>query len=885
MYGRRNYGLARSFLPPYFECASCALRESPKVPPDGRISAEIAFVGEGPGFWEARHGKAFIGRSGKIYERLLANVGLKRKEVWTTNAAMCLPEKLPAKGLSLAKCKKVTCAHCAPRLIRELQSVGPKVIITFGAMALKALTGKDGIQARHGALHVINLNRIGKLFKPGDFSSRAITYVIPLYHPAFLLRGKAGFYPIVAQKVVHARYLMDGGSPTLWRELYITPYGRNVEKRIELLEEFTDQILSKKYPICIDYEADGNKSQFSQPTVFGVGCVEMGLGIAVSVLQWDRLQKHYVCSWNTEQWKRVQRCIQRIQEGQNSKWFHNNPYDVTMGRRFFPMNGKLGDTIVTGTLYQHDVHNTLGFRAQADLLIPAWKHDLKIREKAHGVKDAELLSYNCGDTIFDMGIVAPLVEKINIRKMGHLVNKQMRSTELARRASLNGLPVNRDTLEEIRTTYKAERDGRREKMYVSMIEAERHEEFNTYLKSKRANPKKFKEIGLENFNPRSAWHSRFFLYEHLGLRPLYFTAGGAEEDEAKKYPSHSYKSVLEYMEVPLVRSYVEFWEFGYVITNVLRAYANNLYRHPLLRQLWLGVDWSANSQKGTRFTSFPNVQNVEKKIRKIFQAPPGFVWLGIDLSQVEYRVAACLAGIPELLTLFNDVYFDENKEEWKKYDGRYDGHSMVAESVFGAQFTQAPLSRKKALRTLVKRVVYALFYGAMASKIFHTLRRDRRVNAEVRAILSEKKIEIIRSGFAKRFPQWDLWADNEELLLKSYGFQVYPPLDRRGYVPLADIAGIVKPTELRNVPIQRCAGEVVNDMMWTAEMEAEEKGLDSRFSLHLHDAAYWLVAIDHAKPMLEIVNRAFDIVLTGYNEKQVRLYGQGGLGLTVADVG
>ena len=191
MYGRRNYGLARSFLPPYSECASCVLKDSDKVPPDGRISAEIAFVGDSPSFWDSRQGKAFTGREGTVYNRLLANIGLKRKEVWTTNAAMCFPEKLTKKGLSLAKCKKVSCEHCATRLIRELQSVGPKVIVAFGALALKALTGTTAIQARHGALHVINLNRIGRPYRAGDFSSKAITYVIPLYAPGFIVRGKA----------------------------------------------------------------------------------------------------------------------------------------------------------------------------------------------------------------------------------------------------------------------------------------------------------------------------------------------------------------------------------------------------------------------------------------------------------------------------------------------------------------------------------------------------------------------------------------------------------------------------------------------------------------------------------------------------------------------
>jgi len=835
--------------------------------------------------WEERQRKAFIGRSGKIYDRLLESVGLKRREVWTTNAAMCMPAKLPNRGFSLAKCKQVTIEQCRPRLIRELRRVRPKVIVTFGALALNSIVGIESIQKRHGSLHIVNLDALDRDPKPGDFAPNNVTYVIPLYHPAFMLRGRSGYFPIVAQKIVHAKYLMDGGEPTAWRELFVTPYGHGIEDKIHKLEQLTDLIIDNKTRICIDYEADGTSPLHSNPTVFGFGVLEYGLGVAISILQWDALNKQYVFSWPQHLWERVVSCIQRIQESSVDKWFHNFSYDVIMGRRFTPVNGNIGDTIVLSNLYQNDVLNALGFRCGSDLLIPAWKDDLHKRERKKGVNDADLLSYNAKDTIFDIGIVQPLVEKVNSRCMGHLVEKQMNNTELARRASIHGLPIERNTLETIRRDYKDERDKRVGLMVRSMQEAEQEEPFNDYLRAQRVNPDTHKHISLDLFNPRAPSQSRFFLYEHLGLRPLYFTAGGAEEDEEKKKPSHSYKSVLEYLELPLVKTYVEYWEYGYVLTNVLRAYANSIVNNRAMRQLWMFPSWSANSQKGTRFTSFPNVQNVEKKIRKIFEAPAGYVWLGIDLSQVEYRIASCLAGIPELLTLFNTVYFDEDKEEWKKYDGNFDGHSLVAETVFGEAFSKAPLAKKKALRTLVKRVVYALFYGALASKIYHTLRRDRRVNTAVRAILDEERIERIRSGFSRRFSQWDEWADNEEYLLKTFGYQVYPPCDRRGYVPIADVAGVVKPTELRNVPIQRSAGDVVSEMMWIAEIEGEKRNLGARFSVHLHDAAYWLTPRETAKEMLEIVNRAFDTVLYSYGGSEVRIYGQGGLGRTVADVG
>src|SRR5512133_678857 len=74
-------------------CTRCELHRSRKnaVPGEGPASAEIMFIGEGPGFYENEQGKPFVGAAGKFLDELLAKIGLDRSRVFITNVVKCRP--------------------------------------------------------------------------------------------------------------------------------------------------------------------------------------------------------------------------------------------------------------------------------------------------------------------------------------------------------------------------------------------------------------------------------------------------------------------------------------------------------------------------------------------------------------------------------------------------------------------------------------------------------------------------------------------------------------------------------------------------------------------------------------------------------------------------
>src|SRR5258706_10840175 len=78
-------------------CTKCALHHERKkaVPGEGPATAEIMFIGEGPGFHENEQGRPFVGAAGKFLDQLLEQAGGTRADVWTGNVVKGRPPENP----------------------------------------------------------------------------------------------------------------------------------------------------------------------------------------------------------------------------------------------------------------------------------------------------------------------------------------------------------------------------------------------------------------------------------------------------------------------------------------------------------------------------------------------------------------------------------------------------------------------------------------------------------------------------------------------------------------------------------------------------------------------------------------------------------------------
>ena len=151
-------------------CTRCALSagRTQVVFGSGAPDAELMFVGEAPGFHEDKQGVPFVGQAGKLLDRLLADIGLTRADVYVANVLKCRPpgnrDPLPDE-----------IAACEPHLFHQIELIRPRVVATLGNFATKLLSGRPlGITRVHGQEHETTLG------------SRTVV-LYPLYHPAAAL--------------------------------------------------------------------------------------------------------------------------------------------------------------------------------------------------------------------------------------------------------------------------------------------------------------------------------------------------------------------------------------------------------------------------------------------------------------------------------------------------------------------------------------------------------------------------------------------------------------------------------------------------------------------------------------------------------------------------
>lgn len=148
-------------------CEKCELYKTRKnyVIGDGNIHSDIMLIGEAPGEQEDIQGKAFVGPSGKLLDKMLASIGLDRDKVYICNIMKCRPprNRNPYAG---------EIESCMDYLRHQFMIMRPKIIVLLGSVACKAIISSDfSIMRNHGKV----IDKKGVLF-------------IPTFHPSALLR-------------------------------------------------------------------------------------------------------------------------------------------------------------------------------------------------------------------------------------------------------------------------------------------------------------------------------------------------------------------------------------------------------------------------------------------------------------------------------------------------------------------------------------------------------------------------------------------------------------------------------------------------------------------------------------------------------------------------
>jgi uracil-DNA glycosylase len=144
------------------KCALCKTRIN-VVPGEGSSKAEIMFIGEGPGKKEDELGRPFVGAAGKLLDKLIESIGLKRENVFIANVVKCRPpenrDPLPEEV-----------GACRAWLDEQVKIIKPKLIVLLGRHSMDRFLPNQKISLDHG--------------KPKRYNNQVY---YPVYHPAAAL--------------------------------------------------------------------------------------------------------------------------------------------------------------------------------------------------------------------------------------------------------------------------------------------------------------------------------------------------------------------------------------------------------------------------------------------------------------------------------------------------------------------------------------------------------------------------------------------------------------------------------------------------------------------------------------------------------------------------
>lgn len=793
-------------------CENCPLRGSKKVPPEGNLNADVVILGESPGHEEVILSRPFVGRSGQLLDTMLGRVDspenislevfnafsnskipLSRVISYVSNAILCQPRTATIEGkgtLNPDQVLREAAKHCHSRLTAELNLIKPKVIIALGNASLEAVTGETGITRHRGAVH---------------YSKEFNCLVVPTLHPAFLLRGQERQSQFVIADLKRGFKLAREGWKDERKLFLFNPSPSEEAARVDQLTSWLRYQQARTDPLTIDVET--TKQDAFNAVLKTVALSSLYEDYAVAIpLPWS--PESNILSNNA--WNVIIPELRKLfATQQRSKIGHNlTAFDLpVLHRHGLSLSGPIYDTLIISHVLEPDIPHDLGAMVSYKLDVAAWKEVERVLERKKKVTLPDLMFYNASDAQFTSKLFTKLMDEVyedNNNTDKELIEVETACSLLGMRMSFVGIPVCQKTRKEVSKEL--------EDIETRTIDL---------IKSK---------FNWADFNPHRAIDRRELLYGKLNLPVKLYTLKTSQPSTARAVildaaASNSYvKALLEYDIAHKLRSTF--------VDKMAKQPDGLVHKDGRVRPSWnicgtVTARWSSSN---------PNMQNSPLVIRKIFRAPEGRIFVGADASQIEFRIIAALSGCKTLIDRFNN---------------NDDVHSYVATQIFGEAFTSQPIKSKmwKTLRTIAKRVSYALNYGATANTIYENLKQDEELPVEVRGNLTATNVASMQYKFFASFPEISRWRDKVWREANTNGFLVIGPLKRKrrfGYSP-------IEMTIAANLPIQSWVADHMNMVFLNVDKKLP---LGANILANVHDSILVECVVEQADMVKHIINES-----------------------------
>lgn len=742
------------------DCELCPLHETTErvcVMGKGNPASRVMIVGEAPGGNEERTGEVFSGRAGQLLSQCLDRAELSLDDCYITNAVKCRPpenrkpERLEAK----------TCAEAY--LTREIEEMRATHILLLGNEALQAVARKSGITKQRGVrLEVKHLpNR---------------TTVMATFHPAYALRNP-GIHPTLQEDIRRFARAIKG-------EFQVVPVKKRLVLTVNGLKQVIKLLENAPAGTVVSYDVE-NRLRPWDPD-WSIQCLGVSLDGKVSYV----IPLFHPESPFRKRWQAVLHHLRAVLTRKDLKLVaQNGKHDNVQlaGAGLFLEHAF--DIMLAAHLLDENRPKNLGFLSQTYLGADVYKGSVELKpDKILGVPLRDLATYNGEDVGYTHQIYQKMKPELvaNPRLTRLFVKLMMPGSHMIQRVEQKGMHVDQarlfDRMAVLQKEIKSRKSGMQEHVSKRML---RH----------------FPE-GM--FNYRSPQQVARLLYSSekrggLGLAPQLWTKTGN--------PSTNEEALQEYVMHPFVGLLFELrtLELKWMNTSLL-PWSTKLDRHSRLHTTYKLYGTVTGRLSG-------DLQQVPRDsfVRSVFGAPPGWVRLDADFSQIELRIAAHCAGERTLRRMF--------------LTGQ-DVHTMQAANVTG----KPPEQIGKEERKMAKAVNFGYLYGMYPTKF----QKYAKINYGVDVTRAEA--EVSREKYFAMFRDLLPWHDRQRRMVHLHK-QVHSPLGRIRHLPdiLSGDRAVVMEAERQaiNSPVQGGA----SDITLFAMIEIEKQLVPSEIAMvmTLHD--------------------------------------------------
>ena len=736
----------------------------------GSSEAKIMILGEAPGGNEERTGKVFSGAAGQVLDRALEQAGISQQEVYISNVVKCRPPDNRAPEL-------VEIKACATYLEAEIEELDPDYILLLGNHALKAVAKRSGITKHRG----IRL----------DVRGHGRRTIMAAFHPAYALRNP-GIHPTFIEDVRRFARAING-------DLRVQPVRVKTVNTVAAVKRLRQALINLPPGTVVSYDFENRLKPWDKD--WSATC----LGFSWSGHTSYVVPLYHPHSVFRSSWLRILRYLKPAMERKDIKWVaQNGKHDnVQAGGAGIWMEHRF-DLMLATHLVDENRTKGLKFLSQTYLGADEYKGDLDLKpDQILKMNFRELMEYNGYDVGYTRQLYDPIKKDLveNPRNTRLFTKLMMPASHVIQKMEWRGMYVDQDRLWEripqIQTAVVERKEGMLETMPRSW-----REDFN--------------------FNSPQQVARWLFSKKGLGLEPTILTKTGN--------PSTNEEAVQAYIDNPMVQMLLEYrtLQLKWLNTYTL-AWAGSLDSKSRIHTTYKLYGTVTGRVSG-------DLQQIPRDhfIRSIIGAPPGFVFVSADYSQIELRVAAHVSQESTLMRMF--------------LTGR-DPHSEMAARILGIRV--ADLTKEE--RKMAKAVNFGYLYGMYPTKF----QKYAKINYGLDMTMSE--CEVSRKMYFEQFPGLEKWHERQRRRVHTH-HQVTSPLGRTRHLPdiLSPDRGVQMEAERQaiNSPVQSCASDLMLFSLIQLDPQLDPK--ECVPVMTLHDGIGFECKEDKVDKYLPIIKEAME---------------------------